>query len=65
MLGYTLPQKWTRKAFIERVRVYASGQNLFTIRGSNFYKGFDPESSAGASCYPLNRTYLVGLQIDF
>ena len=65
VLGYTLPQKWTRKAFIERVRVYASGQNLFTIRGSNFYKGFDPESSAGASCYPLNRTYLVGLQIDF
>lgn len=64
-LGYTLPSKWTRKAYIERCRVYVTGQNLFTMRADNFYKGFDPESSAGTKCYPLNRTYLVGLQLDF
>ncbi len=64
-LGYTLPTKWTRKAYIERCRIYLSGQNLFTIRADNFYKGFDPETAAGAKCYPLNRTYLVGLQLDF
>ena len=65
MLGYTLPRKWTRAAFIERVRVYASAQNLFTIKGSDFYKGFDPEQSGGATCYPLNKSFLVGLQLDF
>lgn len=65
VLGYTIPQRLTRKAFIERVRIYGSAQNLFTIRGNNFYKGFDPEGSGGAKCYPLNRTFLVGLQVEF
>lgn len=32
-LGYTIPQKWTKKAYISRLRVYASGQNLFCING--------------------------------
>lgn len=67
VLGYTLPKKWTKKAMIERVRVYATAQNLFTIRGNNFYEGFDPEGSFGnsASCYPLNKTFLFGLNLDF
>lgn len=67
VIGYTLPRKLTRKAMIERVRIYASGQNLFTIRGDNFYKGFDPEASigSGVSCYPLNKTYLIGLNLEF
>ncbi len=64
-LGYTLPKKWTRAAAIERVRFYASAQNLFTIRGDNFYQGFDPETSAGASCYPLNKTFLFGVNLEF
>lgn len=64
-LGYTLPRRWTQAAAIERVRFYATAQNLFTIRGDNFYKGFDPESSAGASCYPLNKTFLFGLNLEF
>ena len=66
VLGYTLPRKWTRKAFIERVRVYGTINNLATIRAKdNFYKGFDPEQTGGATCYPLNRSYMVGLQVDF
>ncbi|MCH5347254.1 MAG: TonB-dependent receptor [Muribaculaceae bacterium] len=65
VIGYTIPQHLTRKATIERVRVYATAQNLFTIRGDNFYKGFDPETTSGASCYPLNKTFLVGLQLEF
>ena len=64
-LGYTLPKKWTHAAALERVRFYASAQNLFTIRGNNFYQGFDPETSAGASCYPLNKTFLFGVNLEF
>lgn len=64
-IGYTLPQKWTRVAEVERVRFYASAQNLFTIRGNNFYQGFDPETTAGASCYPLNKTFLFGVNLEF
>lgn len=65
VLGYTLPSKISRKAFIQRLRVYGSAQNLFTIRGKNFYKGFDPEGSGGSKCYPLNKTFIIGLQLDF
>jgi len=39
-IGYTLPQKWTRKAYMEKVRVYFSAQNVFTITK---YSGNDPE----------------------
>lgn len=67
VVGYTLPSKWTQKAFISKVRFYASMQNLFTLRGDSFYKGFDPESSvgAGASCYPVNKSFLFGLNVEF
>ncbi|MDE6369357.1 MAG: SusC/RagA family TonB-linked outer membrane protein, partial [Muribaculaceae bacterium] len=64
-IGYTLPKMWTKAAYIERVRFYASAQNLLTLRGSDFYKGFDPETSAGASCYPLNKTFLFGVNLEF
>lgn len=67
VIGYTLPKKWTRKALIEKVRFYATAQNLFTIRGDNFYEGFDPETSvsSGSSCYPVNKTFLFGVNLEF
>lgn len=64
-IGYTLPHKLTKQAYIERLRFYASAQNLFTIRANDFYKGFDPETTAGASCYPLNKTFLFGVNLEF
>ncbi|MCQ2347737.1 MAG: TonB-dependent receptor [Paludibacteraceae bacterium] len=39
-LGYTLPTKWTTKAHIEKLRLYFSAQNVFTITK---YSGNDPE----------------------
>ncbi|MEG2514835.1 MAG: SusC/RagA family TonB-linked outer membrane protein, partial [Bacteroidaceae bacterium] len=41
-LGYTLPVMWTKKAYISKLRVYASAQNLFCVNG---YSGYDPEVS--------------------
>lgn len=64
VLGYTLPSKLTQKAHISKVRIYATGQNLLTFH-NNFYQGFDPENYSGASCYPLNKTYIVGLNVEF
>ena len=68
-IGYTLPQNITKKAFIDRFRVYAMAENLFTFTK---YHGFDPEiSSNGKSCgidrgiYPQARTFTVGLQVAF
>lgn len=66
VIGYTIPQNITRKAFIEKCRVYFTANNLFTIR-DNFYQGFDPETSVSgnSNCYPINKTYLVGVNLEF
>lgn len=66
VIGYTIPQNITRKAFIEKCRVYFTANNLFTIR-NNFYKGYDPETavSGNGQCYPINKTFLVGLNLEF
>ena len=71
-VGYTLPQNWTRKALIERLRVYASTDNLFDIINHNNGTGLDPEINTGVGSYgnavwgrtdPVMRTYSVGLQL--
>lgn len=71
-LGYTLPKKWTQKACIKRMRVYATGQNLFCISG---YSGYDPEvSTAGNNpmtpgldwgAYPKSRVFTFGIDLQF
>ncbi len=65
VVGYTFPSKWTRKAFIEKLRVYFEGSNLFCIDSLHDY-GFDPEISGVAGFdYPQHRTCLFGLNVTF
>ena len=60
-LGYTLPETWTQKAGINRVRFYVSGSDLFCL--SNFPDGWDPEMSYKA--YPITTSLVMGLQVNF
>lgn len=57
-LGYSLPEKWVRKAMIEKVRLTASINNVCTI-ASDWEFG-DPETGGFAS-----RTYNFGVQLTF
>ncbi|MDE6779633.1 MAG: SusC/RagA family TonB-linked outer membrane protein, partial [Alistipes sp.] len=69
-LGYTLPQKWTRKFYVNKLRVYFSAQNLFVVTG---YSGYDPEVSVAASspvtpaldwgAYPKSKVYTFGIDL--
>jgi len=59
-LGYTLPQKWTSKIQLERVRFYVSLENFFTFTQ---FRGFDPEVSGYA--YPTLKQALFGINITF
>ena len=71
-LGYTLPQKWTTKVGISRLRVFVMAENLFTLTN---YTGCDPEVIGGngfgteagidRGVYPQSRTYSVGLNLTF
>ena len=74
-VGYTLPKAWTTKAYMQKVRIYVTGGNLFCITG---YSGLDPEVNSDpdkAKSYPTlgldwgaymrARTFTVGLNVEF
>lgn len=67
-IGYTLRENWLRKARIDHVRFFLSGQNLATFC-NKYVKAYDPETLAGSSntgwIYPLMRTFNVGLNLNF
>ncbi|PXY03130.1 TonB-dependent receptor [Marinifilum breve] len=64
-IGYTFPQALSKKAGIERLRIYMSGQNLLTFTD---YKNWDPEKAIGnirSESYPLAKTYTLGVNLTF
>jgi len=64
--GYTIPGRISRKMLIEKCRIYASGENLWT--GTKLSSIFDPESidsGRGGNAYPLSKVYSVGLSVTF
>lgn len=66
-LGYTLPAKWTKKAFIQKLRLYLSLDNAYTFTASDFV-GYSPEtftSGVIAWQYPSTRTFTGGIQLTF
>ena len=69
--GYTLPQHLTRKIYLEKVRVYFSGENLFELI-NNTNGAFDPEINTGDGSMsngvfgrtdPMYRTISFGIQL--
>ncbi|MDE5632469.1 MAG: SusC/RagA family protein, partial [Muribaculaceae bacterium] len=71
-VGYSLPQKWIRKAYLEKVRVYFTGENLcYWSPLKKNTKWLDPESAYSRSeqnnnlAYTFPKTYMVGIDITF
>ncbi len=60
-LGYSLPKGLTSKIGIDNARFYVSGKNLHTFSA---LKDFDPEGE-GVIDRPLNRVYVIGLNVGF
>ncbi|MDE5622060.1 MAG: TonB-dependent receptor, partial [Alistipes sp.] len=60
-IGYTLPERWTRKFLVSKLRAYVSMENLLTITS---YPGLDPEIGTAIG-YPLMRQISFGAQITF
>ncbi|WP_228423190.1 SusC/RagA family TonB-linked outer membrane protein [Butyricimonas faecalis] len=67
-VGYTMPERWMKKLGMKELRVFASGENLFTWDN---YSGLDPETvnitsgnDAGRN-YPLARKWTLGLTLKF
>ncbi|MCH5319818.1 MAG: TonB-dependent receptor [Paramuribaculum sp.] len=68
-IGYTIPQKVTRKAYLEKVRLFFSGENLAQM--TKFTKQGNPElieayqTSGFGKVYPLSRVFSCGLNVTF
>ncbi|RWY55819.1 SusC/RagA family TonB-linked outer membrane protein [Mucilaginibacter gilvus] len=71
-IGYSLPSAWIKKVKLNRLRVYASGQNLYVFTP---YKGLDPEigslnqdaflTGVDVGRYPAPRTITFGINAEF
>lgn len=64
-LGYTLPKNVVKKIGIDRLRVYFTANNLFTITG---YSGLDPEVNAytsGRSGFMSDLRIFPTMNMDF
>lgn len=74
-IGYSIPQDVLKQAkFIDNIRLYAIGQNLFTITN---YSGNDPEVNAHTASatsqnlgggidfnsFPASRTFILGIKV--
>jgi TonB-linked SusC/RagA family outer membrane protein len=69
-LGYSLPQKWSSKIAMQKLRIYVKADNLYTFAK---YTGYSPEigssnvTSNGVDygIYPVTSVYSVGLNLTF
>ncbi len=64
-VGYTLPRTLTRKANIEKARVYLAGSNVLTFSPLKEW-GLDPEFVSGRFLYyPQTSVYTIGVNLTF
>jgi len=63
-LGYTLPQRLLKKAFMTNLRAYITVNNIYVKAKSHLIKDYDPERG-GAEDSPLSRQIVGGLTIGF
>ena len=62
-IGYTLPRNFVQSINLSRVRIYLSGENIFTLTKA---KNLDPEYPSGrVNYYPQTKIYTLGLNITF
>jgi len=70
MLGYTMPVSVSTKFHVQKLRIYAKGNNLFTLTK---YTGYTPEIGSGDvlsngidfGIYPITAIYSFGVNVTF
>jgi len=68
-VSYTFPQRWTKKIFIQDLRLFANGTNVLTFKTKEAF--FDPEKrldgdeAQSGYKYPLLKNFNIGIDITF
>ncbi len=71
-LGYTLPESLLDRFFVDKLRFYVTGYNLWTLTD---YSGYDPEvdtrrstpltPGVDYSAYPRSKSVVAGVNLTF
>lgn len=61
VLGYSLPEKLSKKISLRGARIYASAQDILSI--NKYPKGWDPE--LGNTSYPITSSVNLGISVKF
>ena len=72
-VGYSLPERWLKKAHIQKARIFFTGSNLFC---ATKYSGADPEvdtrskinplaTNVDFSAFPKSRAFNFGVNLSF
>jgi hypothetical protein len=67
-IGYNLPTAFCKRMKISGLRIYVSGQDLFTISKGTWDHSYDPEEgyqTTTEQTYPFTKVTSVGLNIKF
>lgn len=62
---YDLQTRAISKLHVKNLRMYVSGQNLFTLSALPKALGIDPEVSSATAGYPLVKVYTMGVNVSF
>lgn len=70
VLGYTLPEIWSKKVGMQKLRLYVKADNLYTWTK---FTGYTPEIGSGDvlsagidyGIYPITAVYSVGINLNF
>lgn len=77
IVGYTMPVKWAKSLRLSSARLYFSAQNLY-FKTADGYRGINPEARFTSGpyssplydgyqrgAYPMPKTYLFGIDVNF
>ena len=61
-IGYTLPKRLIRKAYMSNLRIYFNGLNLITW---SHFSLWDPEMAGQGFGYPVQKVFNIGINANF
>jgi hypothetical protein len=64
-LGYTFPEGFSKRLSLKKIRLFVSGENLFTIDG--LPDGVDPgtDDLSNGATYPYLKKFNMGINVNF
>ena len=64
VFGYSLPKSVMKKIGMQNIRIYYSGENVFTWTRYPLEKHLDPEQNDNIG-YPITKMHSIGFDITF